>query len=117
MQNALKILGVIVLSVVGFAALFIANRSNSTAESVVASADKTRELCRKAIVDQAKHPSTVDIHGFTGYATSTTPDGRRLTKQTFTAKNDYGLELAYDAYCELAPDGKFKFMVEERPSR
>lgn len=73
-----------------------------------------RELCQNAIKNRAQHPSTVDIHSFAGYSTTTKADGTRLTKQIYSEMNDYGLQLTYNAYCTLTADGKFSFWVEER---
>lgn len=76
---------------------------------------ESRQLCEAAIKKAATHPSTVDIWGFTGYATVVRSNSDRAIKQTFTAKNAFGLELKYDAYCIISPDGKLdSFSVNER---
>jgi hypothetical protein len=76
---------------------------------------ESRQLCEAAIKNTATHPSTVDIWGFTGYGTVVRPNNDRAIKQTFTAKNEFGLELKFDAYCTITPDGKLSsFSVDER---
>ena len=74
----------------------------------------SRDLCEARIKSGARHPSTVDIHWFTGYATKTLENGTRIVWQDFTAKNDYGLELTYTALCEISPNGNLEISISER---
>ncbi len=59
------------------------------------------------------HPSTLDIHRITGYATKVHANGNRTILQGFSAKNALGLELKYDARCLIQPDGKLEITISE----
>lgn len=74
----------------------------------------SRDLCEKKIRKIAEHPSTVDIHSFTGYGTKVFPNGARDVRQDFSAKNSYNLEITYTALCTVFPDGKLDFRAWER---
>lgn len=76
--------------------------------------DRAKELCRSTITARSRHPSTVDIWIVTGTASKTQADGTALVKQIYSEKNDYGLELTYNAYCVLKPNGEFSMWAEER---
>lgn len=76
--------------------------------------DRAKQLCRSTIEARSKHPSTVDIWILSGTSSKTQADGTALVKQTYSEKNDYGLELTYDAYCTLKPNGEFSMWAKER---
>lgn len=69
-------------------------------------------LCEDAIRRHVSHPSTINFHSITDYARpDAMSDGVRVIWQTFTAKNDDGLELSYRARCEVSPDGHLDGIV------
>lgn len=72
-----------------------------------------RNNCESRIAASIVHPSTLEIHRITGYATQTHSNGNRTTQQEFTAQNSYGLRLRYRATCLFEPSGKFDFSVSE----
>ena len=74
----------------------------------------SRRICEKKIREEATYPSTVDIHGFIGYATGVNARGYRTIKQDFNAKNAYNLELGFQALCIISPRGDLDFSVTER---
>lgn len=55
--------------------------------------------CEAGIRASVNNSSTVDIHRFTGFGNDIAADGTRRITQTFSAKNGFGLEQTYDAYC------------------
>lgn len=73
-----------------------------------------RETCLDAIRGSVKNPSTLDIHTVTGYGTDTLGDGTIRITQTFSAKNTFGLQQTYDAYCTMSPNGKFNIKITEQ---
>lgn len=70
--------------------------------------------CEAGIRGTVNNPSTVDIHRFTGFGNDIAADGTRRITQTFSAKNGFGLEQTFDAYCSLNPDGKFDIRIGEQ---
>lgn len=70
--------------------------------------------CEAAILGSVNNPSTVDIKRFTGFGQDETSDGTKRITQTFSAKNSFGLEQTYDAYCTLTRDGKFDIKIQEQ---
>ncbi len=70
--------------------------------------------CEAGIRASVNNPSTVDIHRFTGFGNDIAADGTRRITQTFSAKNGFGLEQTFDAYCSLKPDGKFDIRIVEQ---
>ncbi|WP_249166586.1 hypothetical protein [Bradyrhizobium sp. JYMT SZCCT0428] len=73
----------------------------------------SKNLCKEGIKQRATHPSTVDIHGFLGYATNMSK-GTRYTKLSFDAKNGYGLTLKYEAKCIIDSYGHLDISIAER---
>jgi hypothetical protein len=71
----------------------------------------SRWLCEDAIRRRVSHPSTIDFRSITDYAPDAMSDGVRVIWQTFSAKNDQGLELTYRARCEVSPDGHLDGIV------
>lgn len=72
-----------------------------------------RHICKEGIKDKAINPSTVRMRAIdasAGYAT----DGAIIVTQPFTAKNAYGLEISFNAYCEIKTNGEFIFDVKEK---
>ena len=76
--------------------------------------DTARETCINTIRASVNNPSTLDIHLITGYAAQTSADGITHMTQTFSAKNAFGLEKTFDAYCTLYPNGKMDFTMSEQ---
>lgn len=70
--------------------------------------------CEAGIMATVNNPSTVDIHRFTGFGSDVSPDGTRRITQTFSAKNGFGLEQTYDAYCAIKADGEFDIKIMEQ---
>lgn len=73
------------------------------------------EACRNAILRAATHPSTVNFH-LLDRASSVNPvTANTVIMRTFDAKNGFGLELKYRAFCTLTPAGKVSLRVQETP--
>ncbi len=77
-------------------------------------AGASHQMCIEAIRASVNNPSTLKIHGFSGYGTNVDAGGTRRITQTFSAKNAFGLQKTYDAYCEISPQGEFAFHVQEQ---
>jgi hypothetical protein len=71
----------------------------------------SRWLCEDAIRRRVSHPSTIDFHSIVDYAPDATSTGVRVIWQTFSAKNDNGLELTYRARCQVTLDGHLDGIV------
>ena len=74
---------------------------------------ESREICERKIKRSAQYPSTVDIHHFLGYASTVHDNGRRTIVQEFTAKNGFGLELKFEAWCLIMPNGSVEISIAE----
>lgn len=70
------------------------------------------DLCRNAIRASVTNISTLDLD-YSGKYTAYT-DGSKQYVWGFSAKNGFGLELSYNAYCTLLKSGKFDFRTEQR---
>ncbi len=75
---------------------------------------ESRQMCERAIRASLNNPSTLKIHGISGYATNVDSSGTRRITQSFSAKNGFGLQLTYDAYCIITPDGQLDIKVAEQ---
>lgn len=75
--------------------------------------EEGRSLCETAIHASVNNPSTVDIKSFSGYGSDVSADGTRRITQSFSAKNSFGLEQHYTAYCKFTADGKFDIKIQE----
>ncbi len=79
----------------------------------------SEDIAREACIDQIKanvsHPSTLDIHHVTGYATTVYNNGTRDVVQTFTAKNVMNLKLKFEARCQISPKGEISIKIAEVP--
>jgi hypothetical protein len=71
----------------------------------------SRWLCEDAIRRRVSHSSTIDFRSIVDYAPDAMSDGARVIWQTFSAKNDDGLERTYRARCEVSPDGHLDSIV------
>jgi len=60
--------------------------------------DAAWAACRSAILDRVSHPSTVD---FSGYDYRNNKDGDTSVTVPFSAKNSFGLELRFEAWCRF----------------
>ncbi len=49
-----------------------------------------------------------------GYGTDVMGSGTRRITQTFSAKNGFGLEQAFDAYCTIFPAGELDIKIVEQ---
>jgi len=58
------------------------------------------DVCQKAILARASHPSTVEFPTF-DYDFRDAGDGSSKLLMSFKAKNGFGLELKYDAECDF----------------
>lgn len=74
----------------------------------------SRKMCLNAIRGSIQNPSTLKIHGLTGYGTNINAAGVRLITQSFSAKNGFGLELTYEANCTVTPAGNFTINITQR---
>ncbi|MCB9978282.1 MAG: hypothetical protein H6862_01580 [Rhodospirillales bacterium] len=74
----------------------------------------SREACERAIMASVNNPSTVDIQRIVGYGTDVLGNGTRRITQTFSAKNGFGLETTYDAYCTISPAGELDIRIVEQ---
>jgi hypothetical protein len=68
-------------------------------------------LCDDAIRRHVSHPSTIDFRSSRDYAPDAPSAGVRVIWQTFSAKNNDGLELTYRGRCEVSPDGHLDSIV------
>jgi hypothetical protein len=73
-----------------------------------------REACENAIRVFANNPSTLKIHRISGYATNVDSAGTRRITQTFSAKNAFGLEKTFDAYCSMTAKAEFDINIVEQ---
>lgn len=69
-------------------------------------------LCKNAIRASVTNISTLDMDYSGRYIAYT--DGSKQYVWGFSAKNGFGLELSYNAYCTLLKSGKFDFRTEQR---
>lgn len=74
--------------------------------------DNLANLCRNSIRASVTNISTLDLD-YSGKYTAYT-DGSKQYVWGFSAKNGFGLELSYNAYCTLLKSGKFDFRTEQR---
>lgn len=89
--------------------------TNSTYSSVQGFPEnQSRQMCIDAITASTNHPSTLKIHRVSGYGTNVSGNGTRRITQTFSAKNAFGLQKTFDAYCEISPEGKLTINVVEQ---
>lgn len=71
------------------------------------------KYCRQSIEEQALHGKP-DYHVL-DYATNVFGNGNVGVTQGFTAKNGFGIELDYRAYCLVMPDGTVEIQsLEEK---
>lgn len=76
--------------------------------------DDSKELCIKTIRLMVNNPSTLKIHSFAGYGTNVDSQGVRRITQSFSAKNSFGLETKYDAYCTITQSGETEVSIVEQ---
>ncbi len=72
------------------------------------SESSSRMLCEDAIKSFVNNPSTLKINSLSGYASDVTGGGVRRITQTFSAKNSFGLQKTFDAYCLISPNGQLQ---------
>jgi hypothetical protein len=70
-----------------------------------------REACEREIRARVTNPSTLDLHRFTGYATSVHNNGNRTLVQDFTASNALGVGSKYEARCLVLPNGAVEITI------
>lgn len=56
----------------------------------------------------------VDVPASSGYGTDVMGNGTRRITQTFSAKNSFGLEQTFDAYCTISPAGELDIKIVEQ---
>lgn len=109
--------GVIVLALLAGMQLYQAysiDPNFQTAPSPSSDIEIAIQKCEAGIMASSNNPSTVDIHRVTGFANNIDAAGTRRITQTFSAKNSFGLEKTFDAYCSLTSNGKFNINIEEQ---
>lgn len=88
--------------------------SDSANDALAYPENTSREKCQAAIRRSVSNPSTLSMNGVFDYATNVDASGIRRITQSFSAKNAFGLEKTYDAYCTLTPQGDLDIQVEEQ---
>jgi hypothetical protein len=88
--------------------------SKSIKAPTAVSSSFARQACETLIMNNATHPSTVDIHGILGFATTAHNNGNRAVILDFSAKNSFGLELEYTARCLTMPNGDTEITIVEK---
>lgn len=70
-------------------------------------------LCEQYAKQSASHPSTVDFSRIMDLAISDHPNGRTAVTSSFTAKNDFNLELKFKIRCLLDENGLIEANINE----
>jgi hypothetical protein len=71
----------------------------------------TRDACVNGIRREVGLAGSIDIYEVLGYATSTFPNGNRITIQEFSVTWVGGKESKYRANCGMSPDGKLSISI------
>ena len=74
-------------------------------------AAQSRKACEQAIQASVTHPSTLDLHQLTGYATEVHNNGNRTVIQEFSARIGLGVELQHQAKCLIQPNGDLEIVI------
>ncbi len=107
----------ILISVINTASHLPSHDSDNTSSASAVSSETAREACENAIRAFVNNPSTLKIHRISGYATNVDSAGTRRITQTFSAKNAFGLEKTFDAYCSMTAKSEFDIKVVEEGGR
>lgn len=69
------------------------------------------DLCIAQISQSMNYPSTVDTDMF-DLSVDERPDGNTFIMQGFSAKNGFGVEQHFRAYCHVSPEGDIQFQLD-----
>ena len=85
----------------------------SEADKII-SEEAAEKSCESMIASSANYPSTVSIFPFQKSYDTFAQTGAATYKQGFSAKNAFGLELKYVAFCNFQSDGSGEIQIKEQ---